>query len=102
MAKVSEVCRYVRSKNAGPFWITVDLFFADRAAFERYASAPALGPEAFARLYGVAPEEVGRFPVESLSVLKVSFPRPTPQGGPRERDIHGGQFFARLLAVELG
>ena len=27
MPRLKEVCRYVRSKNAGPFWMTVDLFF---------------------------------------------------------------------------
>ena len=27
MPRLREVCRYVRFKNAGPFWITVDLFF---------------------------------------------------------------------------
>ena len=27
MPKLKDVCRYVRSKNAGPFWVTVDIFF---------------------------------------------------------------------------
>ena len=39
---VDDVCRHVRSKNAGPFWITLDLSFADQAAFDRYAFAPQL------------------------------------------------------------
>ena len=32
MPRLADVCRHVRSKNAGPFWITVDLFFRDAQA----------------------------------------------------------------------
>ena len=40
MPKLSDVCANVRSKNAGPFWITLDLWFPDDASFQRYAAAP--------------------------------------------------------------
>jgi hypothetical protein len=42
MPKIGEICSHVRSKNAGPFWITVDLFFDAEATFKRYRDAPAL------------------------------------------------------------
>lgn len=101
MPKVIEVCRHVRSKNAGPFWITLDLSFPDAAAFDRYAGSPALGPEAIGALYGVEPNQVKCFLVHDLSVLKISYPRQRPQGGATERDMHGGQQYIRLLDVEL-
>lgn len=101
MAKVKDVCRYVRSKQAGPFWVTIDLFFDSPASFERYAECPALSAETFARLYGTDPALVKRFPVRSLSVLKVSYARATPQGGMVERDMHAGQQYVPLLDVEL-
>jgi hypothetical protein len=102
MPEVREVCRHVRSKNAGPFWITVDLFFHDRAAFDAWVGAPALQPAAIGPLFGAAPELVKRFEVPDLAVLKLSYPRATPQGGDLERDMHGGQQYVRLLGVELG
>ena len=101
MPEVSEVCRHVRSKNAGPFWITPDLSFSDRAAFERYADALPPQPEAIGALYGVNPGPVKHFPVADLLVLKISYPRRHPQGGAVERDMHGGQQYVRLLDVEL-
>lgn len=101
MPKVSEVCRYVRSKNAGPFWITLDLFFRDRVAFETYAEAAALSPGAIAVLYGVDAASVKWFAVPDLNVVKISYPRPVPQGGTIERDMHGGQQFVRLLDIGL-
>ena len=101
MPKVSEVCRHVRSKNAGPFWITLDLWFPDRASFDRYSRAQALQPAAIAALYGADPEQVKCFYVPSLCVLKISYPRRRPQGGVMERDMHGGQQFLRLVDVML-
>jgi Domain of unknown function (DUF4387) len=102
MSKVAEVCRHVRSKNAGPFWVTVDLFFRNEDLFRRYRDAPVLGPEVFARLYETDPKLVKRQPVDNLRVIKISFPRPMPQGWMGERDMHAGQHYARLLDVELG
>ena len=101
MPKVNEVCRHVRSKNAGPFWITLDLSFRDQAAFDRYAHSPHLQPEAIGALYGVEAGLVKRFPVPGLLVLKISYPRRQPQGGAVERDMHGGQQYVRLMDVEL-
>ncbi len=101
MPKLAEVCRYVRSKNAGPFWLTIDLFFQDREAYQRHRAAPALETVAVAALYGADPALVRRFEVDDLCVIKLSIPRPTPQGGVVERDMHGGQQYAPLLALEL-
>jgi hypothetical protein len=102
MPTVNDVCRAVRSKNAGPFWVTIDLFFDSPENFRRYAESPALSAETFARLYGADPKLVKRFPVEALSMVKISYPRATPQGGMVERDLHCGQQYVRLLDVELG
>lgn len=101
MPKISEVCRHVRSKNAGPFWITVDLFFKDEALFLAWAEARELECDAIARLFDVDITTVKRFAVPTLNVLKISFPRKIPQGGIFERDMHGGQQYVRLLDIEL-
>ncbi|HXA40558.1 MAG TPA: DUF4387 domain-containing protein [Phenylobacterium sp.] len=102
MAKVRDVCRHVRSKNAGPFWVTIDLFFDGPGNFEAYAMGEALGPKLFQALYGADPDLVKRVPVKSLNMVKVSYPRAAPQGWMGERDMHQGQSFARLLDVDLG
>ena len=101
MARVKQVCQHVRSKNAGPFWVTIDLFFDSDENFARYHDSAQLGPELIARLFGADPALVKRFPVPSLRVLKISYPRATSQGGMVERDLHAGQQYVRLLDVEL-
>jgi len=102
MAKVRDVCRHVRSKNAGPFWVTIDLFFDGPESYARYRDSEALGPELFARLYGVDARAVKRFTVDDLNVIKISYPRASPQGGVVERDMHCGQQYVRLLDVDIG
>ena len=101
MPKLEDVCHQIRSKNAGPFWISVDLFFRDREAFDRYAGAKELQPQHLAPLFGVRPDQVGCYPVPDLAVLKISYPRRDPQGGMIERDLHGGQQYIRIVDLEL-
>ena len=101
MPRLADVCRHIRSKNAGPFWITVDLFFADAQAYALWSDAPALRTEALAPLFGTEPALVKRFAIPDLCVLKLSYPRQVPQGGALERDMHGGQQYVRLLDLAL-
>jgi hypothetical protein len=101
MVKVRDVCRHVRSKNAGPFWVTIDLFFDGPENFLRYGLSESLGPKLFESLYGTNPDLVRRFAVKNLNVVKISYPRPQPQGWRGERDMHQGQSFARLLDIDI-
>jgi hypothetical protein len=101
MPTIKDVCRHVRSKNAGPYWVTIDLFFDGPETFAKYSQSPALGPDLLHRLFGADPAQVKRFPVSSLNVLKISYARTAPQGGEVERDMHCGQQFVRLLDVQL-
>ncbi len=101
MPKLREVCRHVRSKAAGPFWVTVDIFFDSADSYRKYCDSPGLGARAFADLYGVEVAHVKRVPVDNLEMVKVSYPRSSPQGWIEERDLHCGQQYVRLLDIEL-
>jgi hypothetical protein len=101
MPKLKDVCRHVRSKVAGPFWVTIDLMFDSQENYERYVQSPALSAESIAKIYGIDPKGVAHYPVPSLKVLKISYPRKTPQGGVEERDLHSGQQYTYILDLEL-
>ncbi|HEV2739718.1 MAG TPA: DUF4387 domain-containing protein [Candidatus Elarobacter sp.] len=101
MPRVRDVCSHVRSKNAGPFWITIDLFFDGEELYRRYRDDRVFTPGRIAPLFGTQAALVKRFPVDRLNMLKISFPRPKPQGGIVERDMHSGQQYVRVLALEL-
>jgi hypothetical protein len=84
----------VRSKNAGPFWMTLEAFMPDD---ESYRIADALiTTDLIAQLYQIAPESLQVFRIPQLRVIKVSFPRPVLQGSLRDRDMHAGQHHVPL------
>jgi hypothetical protein len=91
----------VRSKVAGPFWVTIDLFFDGEENDRKYHDNVAIRPAALAKIYETDPNLVAIYPVESLNMIKISYPRATPQGGVVERDLHSGQQYVYLLDVEM-
>ena len=99
MPEVREIAAKVRSKNAGPFWITVDVFCGTADAFERIRDD--LASEAVAALFETPPETLRRFDIPDLRVVKFSFPRRHVQGDPRDRDMHGASYAALLAELRL-
>jgi hypothetical protein len=84
----------VRSKNAGPFWVTIDIFCGTPEAYQ--SILPRLLSEDVARLYKTPLQLVKRFDIADLHVIKFSIPRPVVQGSAADRDMHGAQW-AHLL-----
>jgi hypothetical protein len=89
----------VRSKNAGPFWVTMELFMRDEAGYALAAAPENVSEDVVAALYDVRAEDVQIFRIPSLNVVKISFPRPVSQGGLRDRDVHAGQHHVPLAAL---
>jgi hypothetical protein len=51
--KLTDIALVIRSKNAGPLQITIDLMFEDRARYDIAAAENSLSLASLARLYGV-------------------------------------------------
>tara|TARA_Y100001968_G_C18719830_1_gene419614 strand:- start:163 stop:465 length:303 start_codon:yes stop_codon:yes gene_type:complete len=87
MTKVLDLVEYVRSKNAGPFWLTIDLFCGSQSAFEQILKT--LETKQIADLFKIDVKDVKRFNIASLNVVKFSLPRPAIQGSIQDYDMHG-------------
>jgi uncharacterized protein DUF4387 len=98
---VADLAHEVRSKNAGPFWVTMEVFLRDAAGYAVVADPGFLDEPVIARLYGVAAETVQIFRIPELNVVKISFPRPVVQGSLRDRDMHAGQHHVPLALLPL-
>ncbi|MBX2881092.1 MAG: DUF4387 domain-containing protein [Granulosicoccus sp.] len=94
MSEIGNIALKVRSKNAGPFWITVDVFCGDQQAYQELQAK--LTDERVATLFGQKTSDLKRFDIPSLYVIKFSFPRPTVQGSRFDRDMHGAQWAVML------
>jgi uncharacterized protein DUF4387 len=98
---IADLADEVRSKNAGPFWVTMELFMRDEAGYELVADEAFLDERVVADLYRVDESTVQIFRIPSLRVVKISFPRPVSQGSLRDRDMHAGQHHVPLALLRV-
>jgi hypothetical protein len=98
---LGDVATVIRSKNAGPFWLTIDVFCERDDDFARVARSPVTDPAVIAAIYNIEVETVRIWTISSLRVVKLSFPRPHVQGSLGDRDMHGGQQYVPLLALAV-
>jgi Domain of unknown function (DUF4387) len=96
---LADLAHEVRSKNAGPFWVTMELFMLDAEGYR--IAAGSVNERVIAELYRVEESAVRLFRIPSLNVVKISFPRPVGQGSLRDRDIHAGQHHVPLAGLRV-
>lgn len=101
MAKVREYARYVRSKNAGPFWVTAEIFFADDKNYNLVKQSKNINAATIAKLYNTKEELVKTYFCDSIQVIKFSWPRPQSSGFKHEHDMHFGQQYVFLSEAEV-
>lgn len=89
----------VRSKNAGPFWLTIDVFCGTPEAYEFVAEK--LSTAQVAKVFDTSAQNLKRFDISDLNVVKFSLPRPEVQGSIWDRDMHGASWAALLSEVDL-
>ena len=99
--KLGKLARLIRSKNAGPFWVTFDIMFANDEDFESVVSAKILTKNWIARKYQVQEDSVIFLGIFAARAIKFSFPRPRIQGDPGETDMYSGQQYAPLMDLEV-
>jgi hypothetical protein len=99
--KLRDIARLVRSKNAGPFWITFDILFATDADYDRVANAQVITASWVAKTYGVQEADIILALHKPARAIKFSFPRPLAQGNPGETDMYAGQQYAPVLELEV-
>jgi hypothetical protein len=100
MPKLAEIAKVIRSKNAGPFEITFDIIFANRADYDAVRASGVITPELIARIYGLATQQILTFVwFDVANAIKFTLPRPRPQGSIGETDMHGAQQHAPLMEI---
>src|SRR6516164_1336758 len=73
--KLPDLARVVRSKNAGPTTLSIDLMFPDADAYRRARASSALTAAAIAPLYGVPTQRVQVIPYEPALAIKIVLDR---------------------------
>ncbi|MCU9848074.1 DUF4387 domain-containing protein [Defluviimonas sp. WL0024] len=99
MVEIGQIAAKVRSKNAGPFWLTIDIFCRNRVDFERISTG--LETDRIAARFRADPALIKRFDIAELNVVKLSLPRPAVQGTRPDRDMHGAAWAVLVEEMEV-
>ena len=99
MKKLIDYTKILRSKNAGPLYITFDLIFPDNEAM-RYV-AGRLTKEQVAKAYAVPAEKIDIIEYGVVNSIKITFPRKNISGSLEDTDIYGCQQHVPLAEILL-
>lgn len=99
MPRLRDIVQKVRTKNAGPFWLTIDVFCGSPDVYQTVVDN--VSNKQIAALLCVEENTLKRFEISSLNVVKISLPRPCIQGSIKDRDMHGASWGALIGEMEL-
>lgn len=99
MKKLIDYTKILRSKNAGPLFITFDLIFYNNADM-RYISER-LTKEQIAKAYDIPAEKVDIIVYSVVNSIKITFPRKNISGSLADTDIYGCQQHVPLANIVL-
>ena len=99
MKKLIDYTKILRSKNAGPLFITFDLIFETKEDMD-YVSER-LTKAHVAKAYNVAEEKIDIISYGVVNSIKITFPRKNISGSLADNDIYGCQQHVPLANIEL-
>lgn len=103
MTRLVDVASVIRSKNAGPYELTLDIIFKERFWFEQALRESLINTSLIARLYNIDETDVlGIVAFEPANAIKATIRRPLVSGAIGESDVYGAQQHAPLLSLTLG
>ena len=103
MTKLADVADVIRSKNAGPYELTLDIIFAERFWFDEALRSELISSPKIAKLYGIKESDVlSIVPFPPALAIKATLRRPLASGTVGDTDVYGAQQHAPLLTLTFG
>jgi hypothetical protein len=99
--KLWQMTKLIRSKNAGPFELTFDVIFRDRAGYEQVRDSGVISTDWVARAWRLDPLHVAIIHYDAANAIKITIPRASISGDIHDSDVYGGQQHAPLVNLEI-
>lgn len=101
-APLTELADVIRSKNTGPYELTLDIIFTEREQYDLVKRERAINRALIADLYHLSPDDVGE-PIfyDPAKAVKVNLRRPLASGSVGDTDVYGAQQHGPLLTMVL-
>lgn len=102
MTKLVDITNIIRSKNSGPYELTMDIMFKSRGIFEDICNKKIINEELICRLYKINKEDIiNIIEFKPANAIKITIKRPIASGDLGETDVYGAQQHAPLLSLEF-
>ena len=99
MKKLIDYTKILRSKNAGPLFITFDLIFNTTEDMEYVEKN--LKKSDIAKVYDVDESKIDIISYKVVNSIKITFPRKNISGSLMDNDIYGCQQHMPLAGIEI-
>ncbi|KAK0701306.1 hypothetical protein B0H67DRAFT_614359 [Lasiosphaeris hirsuta] len=100
---LASLANIIRTKNSGPFEITMDIMFRDDNAYKRVFHSNVLNRKTISSLYDIGDD--GDILVcmwwEPALAFKATIRRVAPSGSFRDDDVHGSGFHVPLMYLQI-
>lgn len=102
IVKLRDVASIIRSKNAGPYELTLDIMFKDSTLYQKVKQSGVVNKVFIGRLYGVSEDKIlDIIEFDPAAAIKITMVRPIVSGNVGDTDIYGAQQHAPLLEATL-
>ncbi|MBM7582957.1 hypothetical protein JOD02_001826 [Caldicoprobacter guelmensis] len=102
MANLYEMAKVLRSKNAGPFDITLDVLFDNQEYYWKVKQSGQITKRKIAELYKIPESHISHLVFYDQALgFKITFTRDVSSGSIGDRDVYGAQQHVPLMKIQI-
>lgn len=102
MDRLVDLAKVLRSKNSGPFEITLDILFDNPESYHRVADSGVISLQRVCGLYNLKQKDVSNIVYFEKGLgIKITYNRPVSSGTTGDRDVYGAQQHAPLMDIMI-
>jgi hypothetical protein len=99
---LTDVAAVIRSKNAGPYELTLDIMFKEEEDYLYIKKINFFNTERISQLYDVTADKITNIIYfDPALAVKITMIRPIVSGSFGDTDVYGAQQHAPLLAIKI-
>lgn len=100
--RLYDVAKIIRSKNSGPFQITLDVLFDDPNIYETIKAGNLITKEIIAKAYHIETSKIQELVFFDAALgFKITFERSISSGTCGDRDVYGAQQHGPLMEIMI-
>ncbi|MGC6586321.1 DUF4387 domain-containing protein [Paenibacillus sp. Dod16] len=102
MTELGDLAKVLRSKNSGPFEITLDVLFDSKEQYDRVKQSGVITKRTICELYQIREEQIHHLVFFDQALgFKITMSRDISSGSVGDRDVYGAQQHAPLMKLSI-